>query len=74
MVLSGGMVSFHLSNLGFLVIDVASPAFLARRGVGGVRSPLLSFLLSCFVRGFSHHIVSVQLFVGLFIKQDKSLF
>jgi len=61
-VLSGGTVLFLF---GSLVPGVASPAFFVDL-VSGFHSLGLSFLLTCFVRGSPHLLVSVWPFVTLF--------
>jgi hypothetical protein len=55
-VFSKGACSFLLGSLGCLVLGVASLAFLLDLELGASGSSGLSFLLTCFVRWFSHHL------------------
>ena len=56
------------------MLGVASPVFMLDLELGASFSSRLSFLLTCFVRGSSHHLVLVQPFEALFIKRDERLF
>ena len=73
-VLSGGAFLYLLGSLGCLVLGVVSPIFLLDLEMGASLPSRLSFLLTCFVRGSPHHLVSVRPFVALFIKRGENLF
>jgi hypothetical protein len=51
------VVSFLLGSLGCLVLGVASPMFMLNLELLATLPSRLSFLLACFVRVFSHHLV-----------------
>ena len=59
-VLQGGTASLLFGSLGCFVLGVASSVFLLDFELGALFPARLSFLLACFVRGFSHHFVSVR--------------